>query len=462
MGIKTLDRPALPDPFSAHRIPADIPMSVKDRLKRLTGEGQPALSKSPRQEQISELRRKIDDIMARRAAYPQRSTAFHPPLPGRPLHEVITGEEARTDLGACFFSRCTFKAQSFHGRIRIARLTDADMKAAAVLAGHPEIAGMDISDALFLDTETTGLAGGTGTFAFLIGLGWYEGQDFVVCQLFARDFHEEGSMLALLGDMASEKRFLVTFNGRAFDVNLLSARYILNRLPNPLTDMPHLDLLFPSRRLAGHRLENCRLGTLESEILGFRRTGDVPGYEIPARYFTWLKNRDASPLEEVFHHNRLDVVSMAALTAHFADLLTNGCEQAHAHPGDLLAAARMHLQHGDESIALALLDVLTKSRDSLAARNAGITLSLFHKRQGAWEDAVRIWEDMLACDPHDLFAAEELAKWLEHRACDNARAIGVVETILAGSRSLSPTERQALAHRLARLKKKSAAGAGRE
>ena len=437
-------------------------MRVKDRLKRLTGEGQPAVSKGPRQEQISELRRKIDDIMARRTAYPQRSVAFHSPLPGRPLHEVITGEEAKTDLGACFFSQCTFKAQSYHGRIRIARLTGADMKAAALLAGHPEIAGMDISDALFLDTETTGLAGGTGTFAFLIGLGWYEKQDFVVCQIFARDFHEEGSMLALLGDMAAQKRFLVTFNGRAFDMNLLSARYVLNRLPNPLAGMPHLDLLFPSRRLAGHRLENCRLGTLENEILEFRRTGDVPGYEIPARYFTWLKHRDASPLEEVFHHNRLDVVSMAALTAHFADLLTGGCEQAHAHPGDLLAAARMHLQHGDESIALALLDVLTRSRDPLVGRNAGMTLSLFHKRQGAWENAVRIWEDMLARDPHDLFAVEELAKWLEHRACDLTRAIGVVESILAGSHCLSPAERQALAHRLARLKKKTAPGESRE
>ena len=437
-------------------------MSVKDRLKRLTGEGQPAASKSPRQEQISELRRKIDDIMARRAAYPQRTVAFHPPLPARPLHEVITGEEVETDLGVCFFSRCTFKAQSYHGRILIGRLTGADMKAAAMLAGHPGIAGMDISDALFLDTETTGLAGGTGTFAFLIGLGWYEGQDFVVCQLFARDFHEESSMLALLSDMAAQKRFLVTFNGRAFDVNLLSARYILNRLQNPLTDMPHLDLLFPSRRLAGYRLENCRLGTLENEVLDFHRTGDVPGYEIPGRYFSWLKHRDASPLEEVFHHNRLDIVSMAALAAHLADLLTGGCEQPHAHPGDLLAAARMHLKHGDKTIARALLDALAKSRDSLVARNAGMTLSLFHKRQGAWEDAVRIWEDMVSRDPHDFFAVEELAKWLEHRAYDHARAIGVVEAILAGSRGLSPAERQALAHRLARLRRKTDSGTGRE
>jgi uncharacterized protein YprB with RNaseH-like and TPR domain len=436
-------------------------MSVKDRLKRLTGEGQPAAPNIPQQELISELRRKIDAIMARRAAYPQRTVASRQTRPARSLHEVITGEEVKTACGACFFSRSVFKARSYHGSFQIARLTGTNMSAAALLAGHPEIARMDISDALFLDTETTGLAGGTGTFAFLIGLGWYEGQDFVVCQLFARDFHEEASMLTLLQDMAAEKRFLVTFNGRAFDVSLLSARFILNRLKDPLTGMPHLDLLFPSRRLAGHRLENCRLVTLESEILSFTRTGDVPGYEIPARYFDWLRNRDGTLLEDVFLHNRLDIVSMAALAAHFADLLTRGHERPDSHPGDLLAAARLNLQHGDTQAARDLLDSLMSSADPLIARDAGVTLSLYHKKQGLWNDAVRIWQHMMTRYPHDLFAAVELAKWLEHRSHDHSRAMDIVAAVLAGPRTLSSTERDALVHRLDRLKRKAGSGRGR-
>jgi hypothetical protein len=353
-----------------------------------------------------------------------------------------------------------FRAESYHGNIQVARLAGADMKAAAMLAGRPEIARMDLADAVFLDTETTGLAGGTGTFAFLVGLGWFEGRDFVVCQLFARDFHEEPSMLSLLQDMTAGKRFLVTFNGRAFDVSLLSARYILNRLEDPLAGMPHLDLLFPSRKLAGHRLENCRLVTLENEILGFTRTGDVPGWEIPSRYFDWLRSRDGTLLEDVFLHNRLDIVSMAALVSHFTDIVARGNELPHCHPGDLLAAARLHLQHGDNRIARAFLEALMGSPDPLVVRDAGRTLSLFFKRQGRWEDAVRIWQDMMVRDPGDLFAAEEMAKWLEHRAYDHLRAIEIVETALSGSGTLSLADRSSLAHRLARLKRK-AASAGR-
>ncbi|HQO80977.1 MAG TPA: ribonuclease H-like domain-containing protein [Deltaproteobacteria bacterium] len=437
-------------------------MSVKDRLKRLTGEGQPAVSGTARQELISELRRRVDAIMARRAAYPQRTVtpASGRPTTARALDEVITGEEVNTGCGACFFTRSMFRAESYHGNIQVARLAGSDMKAAALLAGRPEIARMDLADAVFLDTETTGLAGGTGTFAFLVGLGWFEGRDFVVCQLFARDFHEEPSMLSLLQDMTAGKRFLVTFNGRAFDVSLLSARYILNRLEDPLAGMPHLDLLFPSRKLAGHRLENCRLVTLENEILGFTRTGDVPGWEIPSRYFDWLRSRDGTLLEDVFLHNRLDIVSMAALVSHFTDIVTRGNELPHCHPGDLLAAARLHLQHGDNRIARAFLEALMGSPDPLVVRDAGRTLSLFFKRQGRWEDAVRIWQDMMVRDPGDLFAAEEMAKWLEHRAYDHLRAIEIVETALSGSGTLSLADRSSLAHRLARLKRK-AASAGR-
>jgi uncharacterized protein YprB with RNaseH-like and TPR domain/alpha-D-ribose 1-methylphosphonate 5-triphosphate synthase subunit PhnG len=334
------------------------------------------------------------------------------------------------------------------------------MKAAALLAGHPEIASMDISEALFLDTETTGLSGGTGTFAFLIGLGWCEAQDFVVCQLFARDFHEEAPMLTVLQEMASEKRFLVTFNGRAFDVNLLSARFILNRLSDPLAGMPHLDLLPASRRLAGHRLENCRLTTLESEVLRLSRTSDVPGWEIPGRYFAWLRSGDGALLEDVFHHNRLDIVSMAALAVHFSDLLTRGHEHPCPHQGDLLAAARLHLCRGNAQTAHTLLEMLARSSDRLVAREASKDLSLVHKRAGGWEEAVRLWQDMMCRDPLDLFAAEELAKWLEHRKKDHARAIGIVEALLEGSPSLSPAERAGLSHRLERLRRRSSSRRG--
>jgi uncharacterized protein len=429
-------------------------MSVKDRLKRMTGEAPgPGRGDPSRSEIIGELRRKIDAIMTRRESYPQR-TVTHRPREIRPLNEVITGEEVANDRGTCFFSRSLFHGSTLHGSHEIASLTRADMDGAALLAGHPEIGDFAISDALFLDTETTGLAGGTGTLAFLVGLGWFEGEDFVVCQLFTRDFHEEGAMLTLLGEIARDKRFLVTFNGRSFDLTLLAARFILNRLRDPLSGMPHLDLLFPSRRLLAHRLENCRLATLESEVLGLTRVGDVPGFEIPARFFDWLKSRDASPLEEVFLHNRLDIVSMASLVMHLSHLVS-GCS-GH-HPADVLAAARLHLHQGCPGTGEAFLESLLDSPDPVVARDARMTLSLARKRQGLWEEAVAVWEDMLARDPHDPFAVEELAKWLEHRKGEFARAVGIVEGLLSAGRRLSPEDREAFAHRLVRLKRKAGA-----
>ncbi len=163
------------------------------------------------------------------------------------------------------------------------------MEATAFLAGPRMSQDMSIEDGLFLDTETTGLAGGTGTFPFLIGLGWFEAGSFVTCQLFARDFSEERAMLRYLSELASGKQFLVTFNGKAYDLNLLAARFILNRSPDTLTTMPHIDLLHPSRRIFAHRLENARLSTIETHVLGVKREGDVPGFEIPQRYFDWLQ-----------------------------------------------------------------------------------------------------------------------------------------------------------------------------
>jgi uncharacterized protein YprB with RNaseH-like and TPR domain len=200
---------------------------------------------------------------------------------GPPLENLITGEEVETGHGR-FFSSCSrMEGSDRHGHALIRELSRFDMKGVALLGGSEAFAGCSPEDALFVDTETTGLAGGTGTFPFLIGLGWFEGGTFVTCQLFARDFSEERAMLAFLTGAASGKKFLVTFNGRAYDMNLLTARFILNRQQDVLSGMPHLDLLHPGRRLLRHRMENARLLTFETSVLGIEREGDVPGVRYP-------------------------------------------------------------------------------------------------------------------------------------------------------------------------------------
>jgi len=427
-------------------------MSVRDRLHRLTGESARKPEEPAKNETINELRRKIDEIVSRRERLAQPAIVT-PRGKGVPLERAVSGEEVEMSNGRFFFSRCCFEGTGHHGRYRVSDLPTLSMEAAGILASCRELAYLKPEDALFLDTETTGLAGGTGTFPFLIGLGWFEPQGFVTCQLFARDFSEERAMLSFLCETAAEKRFLVTFNGRAFDVNLLSARFILSRLPDPLSPMPHLDLLHPSRRLLSHRLENCRLATLEHAVLGFRRQDDIPGMEIPQRYFDWLRRRDGRLMEDVFRHNRFDIVSMASLARHLTSLL-EGKSDEDTHHGDILSAARFLYERGHDGPALRMYEFLLDSPDSHAAMHARRALSLVHKKTGRWQQAVSLWEELLERDPSDIFAVEELAKWLEHRKKDYERAAGLVRALLDEGRP-EEAERRSLQHRLERLRGKT-------
>ncbi len=426
-------------------------MSTIKKLQRLTGEGPSKNGKSPRADEISELRRRIEAIAARRPIG-QEKPAYKHYANAISLHEVIQGEEVDTIFGKFFIVHRHHGASSKHGARHIREIASLDMKAAALLANNQTIASFDCKDALFLDTETTGLAGGTGTFAFLIGLGWFEGETFRTQQLFARDFSEERPCLNFLLEVAKEKSFLVTYNGKAFDVGLLSTRFILNRLSDGLAAMPHLDLLHPARRLLGHRLENNRLSTMEKDVIGFHRFRDIPGSEIPQRYFDWLRYRDPRLLEDVFEHNRLDVISMAALAVHLAESLSHKPDMAERQHLDLLAAARLHLDRGNSHVACTILETLIKSQEAHCASEARKIISLMYKRRGRWNDAVKIWEAMLLDEPGDFFAASELAKYLEHRERKFGEAMEIVNAALIAKRNRTATETDALIYRLNRLR----------
>jgi uncharacterized protein YprB with RNaseH-like and TPR domain len=333
------------------------------------------------------------------------------------------------------------------------------MTAVSTLANDGALAGLDYARGVFLDTETTGLSGGTGTVAFLIGLGWFEGSRFVMKQLFMRDYSEERAALMFLRDLVQDRQFLVTFNGKAFDVNLLTARFILNRLADPLAGLPHLDLLHPSRRLLRHRLDNVRLGTIEGAVLALEREGDIPGYEIPQRYFDWLKRRDGRLMADVFLHNRLDVLSMAALTAHLTEMIAaEGTGPARRMPHDLLAAARLLMHRGETIAARRMLGELRRSAPgSVTTGPACRLLSLIHKRAGEWSQAVEIWEEMIARFGEDVFAFIELAKWHEHRTRDHALALNMArEALHVMPLSAPETERESLRRRIARLERRIA------
>jgi hypothetical protein len=256
-------------------------------------------------------------------------------------------------------------------------------------------------------------------------------------------------MLAFLNETAANKKFLVSFNGRAFDLSLLSARFILNRLEDTLKSMPHLDLLNPSRRLLSHRTTNCRLVTLEDEVLGFRRVGDIPGSEIPQRYFDWLRTRNPSLMEDVFEHNRFDIVSMASLVSHLTEVIS-GSSIEKAHPGDNLAAAKIHKDTGNRELMREMIEAVIISDTISYSTEAKKMLSLLHKKAGQWQDAVCLWEEITASDSHDIFALIELAKFCEHRSHDIGRAVSLVEQALEHS-ALTEDEQASFKHRHKRL-----------
>jgi hypothetical protein len=250
----------------------------------------------------------------------------------------------------------------------------------------------------------------------------------------------------------------VSFNGKAFDAGLLATRFIMNRLPNPLTGLPHLDLLHPARRLLSHRLADRRLGALEASILGFEREGDIPGSEIPQRYFDWLRRRDGRLMADVFTHNRLDILSLAALAAYLTELIDPEGETSRRHPGDLLAAARLFLARDCPGEAVRLLEPLSGGACPETAREAGWELSLFYKRQNRWPEAVAIWEGMMRREEGNLFALVELAKWCEHRRRDFRQALALTMCACSCTGRLSPEERADLARRRERLERKLASG----
>ncbi|MGZ3579796.1 MAG: ribonuclease H-like domain-containing protein [Syntrophales bacterium] len=429
-------------------------MSTIKRLQRLTGENSPKQKKSPRADEISELRRRIEAITSRRpmGAHKPVSSPYESSFP---LKDVIRGEEVANAFGKFFIVHGHHPGSSKHGSLSIKEMSTLDMKAAAILANNADIASFDCKDALFLDTETTGLAGGTGTFAFLIGLGWFEDDSFRTQQLFARDFSEEKACLHFLFEVAQDKGLLVTYNGKTFDVGLLSTRFILNRLPDSLTAMPNLDLLHPARRLFGHRLENSRLSTMEKDIIGYHRYGDIPGSEIPQRYFDWLRYRDPRLLTDIFEHNRLDVISMAALSIHLGEMLGSEPDILTNEHSDLLAASRLLIDRGDSAKAGTILEALIDANNANVAFEARKSLSLLHKRHGRWKDAVHIWDAMLLHNPGNFFAVEEKAKYLEHRRRDFRKAIDLVNKALSLPHSQTSSEKDALVYRFRRLKSRA-------
>lgn len=340
------------------------------------------------------------------------------------LHEidsVMSGSYLATPLGDVYVVEQRFNAGYLHGSTPI--LSSLPLSLISQWANDPRIADLPLSKFAFLDTETSGLSGGTGTYAFLVGVGRFIDDEFVLRQFFMRDPAEEPALLEGLAHFLAPTQALVTFNGKAFDSPLLTTRYSLHRIPIPYKGYSHLDLLPLARRLWRDRLESRALKYLEQHVLNMHRTSEeVPGYEIPWLYFDYLRTRDARPLVGVFYHNAMDVVAMAALLTHMNEVMTNPYAGSIEHGLDFIALGKLFedLGYWDEAARLferGLQLNTTESDFSLAVKR----LSILQKRRGDFEEAIRLWEQA-AAEGH-IYAHIEMAKYYEHKCRDVKSAL---------------------------------------
>lgn len=319
------------------------------------------------------------------------------------------------------------------------------------------------SSALFLDTETTGLAGGTGTLAFLVGLGYYSDNDFIVRQYFMRDYNIESETLNLMADFISNFDYIVSFNGRGFDVPLLESRFIINRIKTNLSSLPHLDLLYPSRSIFKKKLENCRLQTLEKDVLRFFREEDIPSDEIPYLYFRYLRSKNPSLMDKVFYHNNMDIVSLSALTTRVVELFDHTIDNYESGE-ELLGIAQHFNSRGNLPMARFFLETAMQYDLSYDYRKVLLKeLSLIMKKNGEYDSAAEIWNGMIeGLNDFDIFPFEEIAKYYEHIEKSFQKAsitvIRAVEFLNSHKGNLTIDEfvhyQRRLLHRLKRLENK--------
>lgn len=394
-----------------------------------------------------------------------------PDLPyGMPIESAVAGRTVANAHGRCYVSTVHKGGDAVHGGENLARVQGLATDGLVALGGRRHGVSVDPSNTAFLDTETTGLAGGTGTYAFLIGVGRFVGGAFQVRQYFMRDPSEERAQLAEVAEWVAGCTGLVTFNGRTFDMPLLGVRYRLHRLDAPLAAATHLDLLPIARRIWRRRLESCALTSLERHVLGLEREDDVPGWLIPERYLRYQRDGDARPLVGIFHHNALDILSMVSLLARLARIGTAPEEDLH-HARDWLSLACAYEARGDWAGVIAACEgALARGLPPDESDEAFRRLTSAARRRGDWARAVAVWSDLAAADaPRRLFPFEALAKYYEHhtRPPDLARALAVAERArdLVDAGALSPRRgrRHALDdldRRIARLRRRlSARGA---
>jgi len=414
-------------------------------------------------------------------AAPRRELTYEPdtgragaPIDLERIADVLGGRRVETSFGHCLAIDRRYESDRWHGDVQIGNCDLDDCDALRLL--DPSLTVRERPRTVFIDLETTGISGGAGTVAFLVGCGYFDLGAFQVRQFLLTSYASERALLSAVTDFFGGTDLIVTYNGKTFDVPVMETRWSFHRLPMPdfSQDVPHFDMLHPARRLWSSRVSTddgsgasgCRLTTLERDVLGFRRIGDVAGFEIPGRFFQFLRTGNPGPLEPVLEHNRLDLVSLAAVTGHAVHL---------ARAGD--QACR------DEAEALALGRVLERARvfdraEACYRRAAGSScldvrgealyrFGLRCRRDRRFDEASVAWREIVALTNSPSchgrvamnqlrqFALEALAIHEEHRERD-LNAARELALFALTDEDAPPARANGIRHRLARLDRKLA------
>lgn len=345
-----------------------------------------------------------------------------------------------------------------YGKIKIAEGLDIPGDLLSCLSKDPEFENLDLSTALFIDLETTGLSGGTGVIPFLVGMGYYREDKFNVVQYFLGEPGAEEQMLMDINQFFSDMNFksVVSYNGKVFDLPLLETRFILKRQPFPLGELPHLDFLFPARSLWSHKLENCRLHHLALEVVGTGRTEDIPSAEIPWRYFQYIQTGNYDLIEPIIYHNQEDILSLLGVIIVGSQIFSKDPQIHEADAMDFFGAGKVLEKFGQTEKSSQYFqkaidghlsgEVFLSARKRLAAQ--------FKKNQD-WDKAVSLWKEMASVEASSndlLYSLRELSMYYEHKQKKYLEAKKMAEEGFVLARNFSAYYERDFSRRMERLR----------
>jgi uncharacterized protein len=398
-------------------------MAFAAKLRRLEASVSPPLAEPveelghpvsrPRAGQLEELRARIQAVL-------ERNIGRSPKLPPRVDDSELPFAVEDTPLGPLNVRSLRLLPSHRTGHAPVLAARHASASWLGLLALDPSLGACDPTKALYLDTETTGLRGGTGTLAFLVGLAFWvrdeKGSGLIVEQLLLRSPGEEGPILDRVALRMRDASMLVTYNGKAFDLPLLRTRFAMARM-SPPTEPPHLDLVHVARRIHRGPSGGCKLTAIEEKVLGFRREGDIPSGEVSGCYLHFLRTGNPGALLGVVEHNAWDVVSMASLVGLYGEARLDECLLS---PSDLVGVSKTLVRAGAKDMAL---EAVERAVQRGGGDPALLARARLFRRMGDRARALQELESIVLGGREEPDVLLELAKLYEHVAKDPEKAL---------------------------------------